>query len=153
MHLDDQYDLHSVVVVGAGVSGLSLAIELARLHNNNTHDGKKLDIILIEASAWVGGRVRTICTNCKNETASSRFLALAPSRQEYWKKRYEKFYPWSIPLGAEFVHGDQSNPTVMDRILCNQSKQQQQQQQRRNESNTSHMSLSQNWEMELVVIA
>jgi hypothetical protein len=138
---------HRVIVIGAGASGLSLAIELGRLHKEHVGDKKKLHITLLEATSSVGGRIRTIRTNCNDET-SSNFLSLAPSRQEYWKRRYEKFYPYPIPLGAEFVHGDENNPAIMGRVIRNQLKQQQQ---RRDTDNVQETSHSHEWELELVV--
>jgi len=104
----------NVIVVGAGASGLSLAIELGHLHRGNAPE-KKLKITIIESSSTVGGRVRTIRTTNNVAIANSKFLSLAPSHQQEWKKRYEQFAPSPIALGAEFVHGVEQNHTVSDR--------------------------------------
>ena len=136
---------HHVIVVGGGASGLSVAAELGRMHKDNA-SGKKLKITLLEANSSVGGRVRTIRTNLSDGSSSSKFLPLAPSRQEYWKKRYEQFSPWSIPLGAEFVHGDENNPSIVNRILRGKEKMQQRQATAKLTSTSA-----QDWEMDLIV--
>jgi len=136
---------HRVVIVGAGASGLSLAIELGRLHREDSSE-KKLNMTLLEASSVVGGRVRTIRTTSHNEISPSKFLSLTPSHQEYWKKRYEKFKPWTIPLGAEFVHGNENNHTIMDRITRRQRQEPQLQAQDSLENPKVH-----DWDMDLIV--
>lgn len=91
----DKQETHVVIVIGAGVSGLSAAIELAK---NTT---KPLTVKIIEAHSFVGGRVRTALTNNSNNSDNqytSKELA----------KTYQKFHPWPVPLGAEFVHGTDS---------------------------------------------
>mmetsp|Transcript_14897 Transcript_14897/g.28005 ORF Transcript_14897/g.28005 Transcript_14897/m.28005 type:complete len:862 (-) Transcript_14897:2613-5198(-) len=81
---------HKVVaVIGAGVAGLAASVEMAK---NATCP---LLVQLIEANDCVGGRVRTILTKDK----SGQYV------NEQLVKRYEAFSPWTVPLGAEFVHG------------------------------------------------
>jgi hypothetical protein len=142
-------DAHHVIVVGAGASGLSFAIELGRLFMNSSA-GKKLNITILEASSIVGGRMRTIRTTCNDEVTPSNFLSLSPSRQECWKNRYEKFQPWPIPLGAEFVHGDENNHTVINRIVRCQQKQQQEEL-KNVATTTTHVPTKNDWQMDLVV--
>ena len=132
-----------VLIVGSGASGLSLAAELCRLHRDSDSGTNKLNITILEASCIVGGRVRTIRTTCNDET-SSKFLSLTPSHNKYWKQRYDKFRPWSIPLGAEFVHGNENNPTIMEMVRCNQ-------QQHQLDTTADGMSaVRKDWRMELV---
>lgn len=91
-----------VVVIGAGVAGLVASIEMAK--NATT----PLLIQLIEASDCIGGRVRTIL----NADDGPRQYV-----NEDLAKRYSSFYPWAVPLGAEFVHG--INSTVNHLIQKN----------------------------------
>lgn len=53
-----------------------------------------------------------------------------------------------IPLGAEFVHGDENNSTVMDRVIRNQLKRQQLGESKDNKEKSSDLH---EWELELVV--
>ena len=138
-------DTHHVIVVGGGAAGLSVASELGRMHIDNA-SGKKLKITILEANSSVGGRVRTIRTNLSHEASSTKYLSLDPSRQEYWRKRYEQFSPWSIPLGAEFVHGNENNPTLAHRIRRGKEKMQ-----RTKETTSMTMLHAQDWEMDLIV--
>ncbi|KAL7486099.1 hypothetical protein ACHAW6_011700 [Cyclotella cf. meneghiniana] len=141
-----------VIVVGAGASGLSLAIELGRLHRGNAPE-KKLKITIIEASSTVGGRVRTIRTANNDAIANSKFLSLTPSHQQEWKKRYEQFAPWPIPLGAEFVHGEECNPTILDRHggRLTFKRDNDQPTEESEEGTRGAMSYVQDWEMDLVI--
>ena len=140
MSLSQAPHANHVLIVGSGASGLSLAAELCRLHRDNASSSNKLNITLLEASSIVGGRVRTIRTTCKDGT-SSKFLSLTPSHHKYWKQRYDKFRPWSIPLGAEFVHGNENNPTIMEMVHCNQQQV---------DTPGDRMLAVNDWEMELV---
>jgi len=78
----------TVVVIGAGVSGLCAALSIAK------KTSFPIKIYLIEANEHVGGRIRTIFTNHERQYISSDVNAA-----------YQKFKPWTVPLGAEFVHG------------------------------------------------
>lgn len=84
------------------------------------HDEKTLlEITILEANEFVGGRVRSIRTALTTmpSPAASSFLTLSPSNHEEYRRRYQKFSPWVIPLGAEFVHGDEGNTTLVDDII------------------------------------
>ncbi len=81
-----------------------------------------LEITILEANEFVGGRVRTIKTgsttvSCPAHSSTPSFLSFSPSNSEEYRRRYQKFYPWIIPLGAEFVHGDDGNTALVDDII------------------------------------
>mmetsp|Transcript_4042 Transcript_4042/g.9255 ORF Transcript_4042/g.9255 Transcript_4042/m.9255 type:complete len:701 (-) Transcript_4042:6-2108(-) len=78
-----------------------------------------LEITILEAHEFVGGRVRSIRTasTTMSSPAASSFLALSPSNHEEYRRRYQKFVPWVIPLGAEFVHGDEGNTALVNDII------------------------------------
>src|SRR5262245_58910942 len=54
VHADDV--LYDCIVVGAGVSGLTLARELVQ---PPAPEWKKRRVLVLEAAPWIGGRVRT----------------------------------------------------------------------------------------------
>jgi hypothetical protein len=92
----EQQQAH-VVIVGAGISGLVAAVTLAQMTT------QPLQITLVEAHARVGGRIRSVLTNTNYEEDGS-----LPLRQYVDPKLVEvcqKFAPWPISIGAEFVHG------------------------------------------------
>lgn len=61
----------SVAVVGGGIAGLAAARALAATHP---------DVTLLEASARLGGRVKSVTG----------------------------IVPWAVEMGAEFIHGGKS---------------------------------------------
>jgi Flavin containing amine oxidoreductase len=110
-----------VAIVGAGASGLAAAVSLAEktLTGNHRDERENLascaafrptHIFILEADSTVGGRIRTIET----EPNTSRTDA---SLWETDRDRYAQFAPWTIPLGAEFVHGINSE---INRIAASQ---------------------------------
>ena len=78
----------NIVIVGAGIAGLVAAVEIA---TKATH---QVNVTLVEANTHVGGRIRTVLTDGSKQYLNSDLI-----------KQYESFYPWPVPLGAEFVHG------------------------------------------------
>jgi len=108
---EEEEEVYDVVVLGAGISGLSCARCLlfasssssssqktTTMDKNNKNGGtekkKSLEdviqsVCVVEAQSEVGGRVKQ-----SNEIA-----------------------PWSVELGAEFVHGEERNP-VRDLARC-----------------------------------
>lgn len=113
-------DMNTVVIVGAGMAGLTATLELANIaaaHN------RPLKIILVEANSFVGGRTRTILTDNQNQNDGSNHEATAPASQydvnsnDKLVQMCRPFHPWPVPIGAEFIHGVGSclNDLIMDR--------------------------------------
>lgn len=80
-----------VVIVGAGAAGLSAAVRIAK------ETTLPVLVQLIEANEFVGGRIRSVITK------------IATDKEQYIGQKVvekcNKFYPWPVPIGAEFVHG------------------------------------------------
>lgn len=88
----------SICIIGAGCAGLSTALKLGE-----TATKEPTTIHLIEANKMVGGRLRTIVTNqrfCDYQYVDKDLVA-----------RYEKFAPFSVSVGGEFIHGINSSLT------------------------------------------
>ena len=100
---------HDVVVIGAGLAGLYAAQELQK---------RFTDVLLVEASAQVGGRIQQVCV--------SAFLPCTAfvSRRMRARPRCEclqvdNMMPWPVELGPEFVHGAKSSLKVdADQYVC-----------------------------------
>lgn len=80
-----------VVVIGAGISGLCTAVELAE------NAMFPIRVVLLEANEYVGGRIRTIFTDREKQYVSKSVC-----------DSYNAFAPWPVPLGGEFIHGENS---------------------------------------------
>jgi hypothetical protein len=104
-----------VVIVGAGISGLVAAITLAQTTT------QPLQITLIEAHAHVGGRIRTVLTHNHNHRNHHKEEDGSLPRQYVDDPKLaqacQKFAPWPISIGAEFVHG--VNSVVNELIVQN----------------------------------
>lgn len=97
----EEYELHranrrsqepkTVVVIGAGISGLCTALSIAKSASF------PMNIHLLEANKYVGGRIRTVITDHERQYISSDVCT-----------EFQKFKPWPVPLGGEFVHGTNS---------------------------------------------
>ncbi|EGG10464.1 uncharacterized protein MELLADRAFT_93440 [Melampsora larici-populina 98AG31] len=77
---------HQVVIIGAGMAGLSAALKLAKLNYK---------VIIVEARDRVGGRIET--REFQTSTKSNDSVKEDPSR---------------IDLGASFLHGIEGNPLI-----------------------------------------
>jgi hypothetical protein len=98
-----------VAIVGAGASGLAAAVTLAEqtlpeMHHHERENASSsaairlTHIFILEADSTVGGRIRTIETD----------LDASSTGESLWetdRNRDIQFAPRTIPLGAEFVHG------------------------------------------------
>ena len=103
-----------VTVIGAGIAGLVSTVTLAeeylnkqQYEKNYSSDGDivPLTITLIEAQSFVGGRIRTVVTRDDEvENSESQPLVFSNDRLSDSRKVYG-FAPWSVAIGAEFVHG------------------------------------------------
>jgi monoamine oxidase len=83
-----------IVVVGAGIAGLTAAIQIVKQAKNTP-----VCITVLEANSYVGGRIRTVVT-CPDAAINQHVIPCAKLQRQF-----EAFAPWPVAIGAEFVHG------------------------------------------------
>lgn len=86
---------HQVIIIGAGMAGLSAFFKLAEC-------GFK-DVLIIEASNRVGGRINTI-SQCIRFQVNWFLSILNNFILSYWSGNN------TIELGAQWIHGRKGNP-------------------------------------------
>ena len=111
--------VHDVVVLGAGISGLSCARCLLFASSSSSSSSRKTTTTKLDKDKNGGTEKKKKKKKKSSEKNVIKTVCVVEAQSEVGGrvKQSTEIAPWSVELGAEFVHGEERNP-VRDLARC-----------------------------------
>ena len=104
--------VHDVVVLGAGISGLSCARCLLFASSSSSSSSRKTTTTKLDKNKNGGTEKKKKKKKKSSEKNVIKTVCVVEAQSEVGGrvKQSTEIAPWSVELGAEFVHGEERNP-------------------------------------------
>ena len=108
---EEEEEVHDVVVLGAGISGLSCARCLLFASSSSSSSSRKTTTTKLDKNKN-GGTEKKKKKKKKSSENVIKTVCVVEAQSEVGGrvKQSTEIAPWSVELGAEFVHGEERNP-------------------------------------------
>ena len=116
---EEEEEVHDVVVLGAGISGLSCARCLLFASSSSSSSSRKTTTTKLDKNKNGGTEKKKKKKKKSSEKNVIKTVCVVEAQSEVGGrvKQSTEIAPWSVELGAEFVHGEERNP-VRDLARC-----------------------------------
>ena len=109
---EEEEEVHDVVVLGAGISGLSCARCLLFASSSSSSSSRKTTTTKLDKNKNGGTEKKKKKKKKSSEKNVIKTVCVVEAQSEVGGrvKQSTEIAPWSVELGAEFVHGEERNP-------------------------------------------
>ena len=109
---EEEEEVHDVVVLGAGISGLSCARCLLFASSSSSSSSRKTTTTKLDKDKNGGTEKKKKKKKKSSEKNVIKTVCVVEAQSEVGGrvKQSTEIAPWSVELGAEFVHGEERNP-------------------------------------------